>query len=210
MVATRSRCTGVILAGGANARFGGRAKGLESIGGRTIIERVAASMRPTVDNLLVIANAPDAERWLPGVRVAADVRSERGSLVGVHAALTHALSAVLLAAWDMPFLSTRLLEDLRREGESRGCAVVPTSPRGAEPLCAYYPASALLVAEQLLDSGEMRLNAFVEALPCATRMSPSRVATFGDPATLFFNVNDAESLARAREIAARAIGEPGA
>ena len=54
------RCTGVILAGGGATRYGGRPKGLERVGGRRIIDRVADVLRETTDELLLVANAPDA------------------------------------------------------------------------------------------------------------------------------------------------------
>src|SRR5689334_1929624 len=177
-----ARCTGVILAGGASSRFGGRAKGLEIVGGRTIVDRVALALRAVCDDLLLIANVADVQRWgqAANVRVEPDVRSERGSLVGVHSALTHAKSAVLVVAWDMPFISRPLLELLRREGEATECAVVPETSRGLEPLCAYYPTSALQIATRLLDAREMRLTAFVDALPCVRRLEASQFSVSGD------------------------------
>jgi molybdopterin-guanine dinucleotide biosynthesis protein A len=197
----RARCTGVILAGGASTRFGGRAKGLEIVGGRTIVDRVARALGAVADDVLLIANAPDARLWLSNVRVASDMRPERGSLVGVYSALSHARSSVLVVAWDMPFVSRQLLELLRREGEASDCAVVPETPRGVEPLCAYYPYRALDVAARLLDAGDMRLSAFVDALPCVRKLDASRLLAYGDWSKIFFNVNDIESLDRARVMA---------
>ncbi|MFM8780507.1 MAG: molybdenum cofactor guanylyltransferase, partial [Gemmatimonadota bacterium] len=81
-------CTGVILAGGGATRFGGRPKGLELVAGERIIDRVARALRMVTDDLLLVANAPDAARWLPGVRTVADVRLGEGALGGLHAALT--------------------------------------------------------------------------------------------------------------------------
>jgi len=199
--ASGQRCIGVILAGGANSRFEGRAKGLERVGERTIVERVADALRGATDDLLLVASAPDANAWLTNVRVVSDVRPERGSLVGVHTALVRAGSAVLVAAWDMPFVSARLLSALRQEGEAHDCAAVPVSARGVEPLCAYYPAAALRIAERLLDEREMRLSAFVDALPCVRRLDGERLAAFGNASRMFFNVNDAESLSVARTMA---------
>jgi molybdopterin-guanine dinucleotide biosynthesis protein A len=199
--AHRSRCVGAILAGGANTRFHGRAKGLEIVGGSRIVDRVASALRATTDELLIVVNDPVARDWVADAHVVADVRSERGSLVGVHTALARADSAVVVAAWDMPFVSEALLAELRREGEARGCAAVPCSRRGVEPLCAYYPRSALAIAERMLDAGEMRLSVFVDALPCVVRFDEARVAAIGDPERIFLNVNDTHGLARARAMA---------
>jgi len=81
-------CSGVILAGGEARRYGGAAKGLERVGGRRIIDRVAQVLAVAADDLLLVANDPDAAAWLPGVPVAADLRPGNGSLGGIHAALT--------------------------------------------------------------------------------------------------------------------------
>ena len=196
-----ARCTGAILAGGANTRFQGRPKGLAKVGDRSIIERVADALRAAVDDIVLVANASDANAWLEGVRVVRDVRMERGSLVGVHTALASAENGVLVVAWDMPFLSSELLIALRREGEAHSCAVVPVSAHGPEPLCAYYPRSALDIASQLLDAGDMRLSRFVDALPYVRRFDVGQLSAFGDLDRMFFNVNDAATLSRAQAMA---------
>lgn len=199
--APHARCTGVILAGGANTRFEGQPKGLAKIGARSIIERVADALRGAVDDVVLVANVADAHAWLEGVRVVRDLRTERGSLVGVHTALASAENGILVVAWDMPFLSSELLMALRQEGEAHSCAVVPVTASGPEPLCAYYQRSALDVANQLLDAGEMRLSRFVDALPCVRRFDASRLSAFGDLDRMFFNVNDAAGLSRAQAMA---------
>ena len=65
----RSPCTGVILAGGAASRYGGLPKGLERVGGKRIIDRVAGALLEVTDDLLLVANSPDADTWLPGVAI---------------------------------------------------------------------------------------------------------------------------------------------
>lgn len=203
------RCTGVILAGGGATRYGGRPKGLERVGGRRIIDRVAEVLRETTDELLLVANAPDADSWLPGVRTRADVRPGLGALGGLHAALTHAGGAILLVAWDMPFVPAALLRALRAHGEAEDeCAdaVLPSSDgsrRGVEPLCAWYAHACLEPIEAALDAGDRRVVAFHEHVNAAA-MPLSDVARFGDPAVMFGNVNTPADLARAeRDEAAR-------
>lgn len=197
-------CTGAILAGGASARFGGAAKGLELVGGRRIIDRVADALWPLVDHRLLIANAPDARDWLPGVRAIADPGDERASLVGIHTALAAAEGAVLLLAWDMPFVPRTLLARLRELGEAIGSAAIPRHDDRIEPLCAYYPRAALDVARAQRERHEMRLTAFVRELPAVTFLEGDELAALADPGRAFLNVNTAEDLVRAREMAASA------
>ena len=198
---TSARCVGAILAGGGATRFGGQPKGLEVIEGARIIDRVAAALRAASDELLLVANDPNAHAWLPGVPTVADVRRGEGALGGLHAALAHAGgSAVLVVAWDMPWASEGLLRALRATGERGFEACVPeseTSGRGVEPLCAWYAPSCLAAIERKLDAGDRRVVSFFEDVRVA-RLSAAEVSQWGDPARIFFNVNEPADLPRAR------------
>lgn len=191
-------CTAVILAGGAASRFGGMPKGLERVNGRRIVDRVAAALREVTDSLLLIANADDAASWLPGVRTERDVRTGLGALGGLHAALAHAGTDVLLVAWDMPFVSAALLGEMRRLGEEASAdVVIPESDgsrRGVEPLCAWYSARCLPAVERTLDAGDLRVIGFHEQVR-VQRLPLARVSDFGDPVRLFSNVNTPADLA---------------
>lgn len=213
-------CTGVILAGGGATRFGGAPKGLELVGGERIIDRVAAALGPVTDELLLVANAPDADAWLSGVRRVRDLRAGAGALGGLHAALTHAAGAsIVLVAWDMPFVPSALLAALRERGE-RGTtsgdarhesapegsarvdvvdAVLPESDgsrRGVEPLCAWYAPNCLPAVSAALDRDDLRVIGFHDAVR-VVRLSLDAVRGFGDPALIFSNVNTRDDLATA-------------
>ena len=167
-------CVGVILAGGGATRCGGEPKGLRLVEGTRIIDRVAAALRGVADELLLIANDPAADTWLPGVRTAADVRRGDGALGGLHAALSHAGGhAVLVVAWDMPFASEGLLRALRAAGEQGYDAVVPeseTSGRGVEPLCACIARRACPPSSGASTPGTAA--SCRSSTPCACRVSP--------------------------------------
>lgn len=196
------RCTGVILAGGQATRYDGRAKGLETVGGMRIIDRIATALAAVTDELLLIANTPDAESWLSGVRTAADVLPGQGSLGGIHAALAHAKTSVLVVAWDMPFVPAELLSCLRALG-ARADAAVPESGsrRGLEPLCAWYSPSCLAPIERRLEAGDRRVVSFFEDVRVA-RLGADDVRQFGDPELMFMNVNTPDELAKAEGHAA--------
>jgi molybdopterin-guanine dinucleotide biosynthesis protein A len=198
-------CTGVILAGGAASRYGGRPKGLERVGGRRVIDRVADALRGATDELLLIANDSAARAWLTEVRVAADVRTNCGSLGGIHAALVRAGQPVLVVAWDMPFVPAALLRMLR-DGGSRADAVLPESGsrRGLEPLCAYYSPACVPAIERRLDANDMRVVSFFEDVR-VERIPEQVVRQFGDPALLFMNVNTPDDLALAERHAADGV-----
>ena len=205
-----SRCTGVILAGGANARFGGARKGLVEVGGRRVVDRVVDALRPATDELLLIANDEAVWAAIDDVPARADVRSERGSLAGIHSALAYCTDGALVVAWDMPFVSSALLSALRRRGEESHGAVIPEGSSGLEPLCAYYPKSALAVAERQLDAGELRVSALIEALPHRVILSQGELSRFGIPERLFVNVNSPADLIAARSMAVESDNAQGA
>jgi molybdopterin-guanine dinucleotide biosynthesis protein A len=196
------RCTGVILAGGLATRYDGRPKGLEMVGGTRIIDRVAAALAETADEILLIANTPEAASWLPGVRTAADVLPGHGSLGGIHAALAHAGTSVLVVAWDMPFVPAELLSCLRALG-ARADAAVPESDsrRGLEPLCAWYSHACLAPIERRLQAGDRRVVSFFDDVRVA-RLAADEVRQFGDPELMFLNVNTPDELAKAEAHAA--------
>jgi molybdopterin-guanine dinucleotide biosynthesis protein A len=193
---------GAIVAGGGATRFGGVPKGLERVGGVRIIDRVAAALRAVVPELMVISNAPDAAQWLPGVPVHGDVRPERGSLVGLHTALTRAQADVLVVAWDMPFVSVPLLELIRDRPRGAALAIIPDGPRGLEPFCALYSRDCLPIIEAAIGAGDLRLSRLIASLPSIDRIPTPDIESLGDPTTLLFNVNTAEDLARAEAISA--------
>jgi len=196
-------CSGVILAGGEARRYGGAAKGLECVGGRRIIDRVAQVLAAAADDLLLVANNPDAAAWLPGVPVAADLRPGNGSLGGIHAALTRAARPVLVVAWDMPFVPAALLGALRALGRGADVAVPESSStRGVEPLCAYYDPACLGPIERHLDAGDRRVVGFFDDVRVA-RLPDEQVRRFGDPALMFLNVNTPDELVLAERHAAR-------
>jgi molybdopterin-guanine dinucleotide biosynthesis protein A len=191
---------GAVLAGGAASRYGGAPKGLVTIGGRRILDRVVDGVRAVTGSLpLLIANAADAGRWRSDLETVPDARPGFGSLGGIYTAVIAAPGPVLCVAWDMPFVPESLLRALVEQFTSAGYdAFLPQSSgrRGLEPLCAVYgPACGPAIARRL-DMGDLKAISFhadvrVGILPLA------QVRTYGDPEELFFNVNSPGDLEQA-------------
>ena len=203
---TATRVTGVVLAGGLSTRYGGLPKGLERVRGVRIIDRVRAALEPVVDDLLLIANDDRASEWLPDVPRAGDVLRDVGSVAGIHAALVHAGTPVVVVAWDMPFVPPELLRTLRDAGQDSDAAVPESdSRRGLEPLCAYYSPACTGAIERRIAAGDRRVIAFYDDVRVA-RVPAEVVSQFGDPALLFMNVNTPEERVRAEAHATSADG----
>jgi molybdopterin-guanine dinucleotide biosynthesis protein A len=193
---------GAIVAGGASSRFGGEAKGLLHVGGQRIIDRIASALRPVVETIAIVSNAPDAAEWLDGTPVWHDERGERASIVGVHTALGHA-DNVLVVAWDMPFITEALLHAIV-DGLTPGVgAVVPQGPNGPQPMCALYTRDCLGPIDHAIDQGDLRMTALVERLPRVARIPLDEISRLGDPERLFFNVNTPDDLRIAEAMAFR-------
>ncbi len=189
---------GAILAGGQASRLGGRPKGLEMVGGVRILDRLVSVFEAAFGvPPILIANAPDAATWRPGLRVVGDLRPGLGALGGIYTAVVAAPAPVVLAAWDMPFVSVPLLQALA-EGLRDADACLPGSngPRGLEPLCAAYGPGAAQAIAVSIEAGDLRAVGFHDRIKVGI-LSTTRVRAFGDPAALFFNVNTADDLVEA-------------
>lgn len=191
-----------ILAGGGATRFDGRTKGLELVGGRRVLDRLVDACVEAFGALpLLVANAPDAADWRPGLRVVADLRPGLGAVGGIQTAVVEAPAPVVVVAWDMPFVTPALLRRLA-EGLDDSDAVLPESGsrRGAEPLCAAYGPACGPAIERALAAGDQRAIGFHPWIRVRL-LSDTEVRVCGDPARLFFNVNRVEDLREAERLA---------
>ncbi len=153
-------------------------------------------------DVLVVANDQALRDALaaPGRRVVGDARAERGSLVGLHTAITAADDDVLVVAWDMPFVTTKLLGLIAERLVPPIHAAIPETSHGLEPLCAAYARAALPYVESAIDAGRMRLSELADALPIVRRIGVFELAAAGDPDRLFFNVNTPADLTLAERM----------
>ena len=194
---------GTVLSGGASTRYGSP-KALASVGGRRIVDRVIEALGAVMPDLIGITNDP-ALGVAIGLPFRADVHTGMGALGGIHAALRWAVeddrSGILAVACDMPFLEAALLQRLLDDAPNAD-VVVPESGgrRGIEPLCAWYGIGCLPAIESAIARGDVRVIAFHTDVH-VRRIVRSEVERFGDPATLFLNVNTPEDHERAKRIA---------
>lgn len=192
---------GAVLAGGAARRYSGVPKGLISLGGRRILDRVVDAVAAvTGEPPLLVANAPEGPGWRPDLETVPDVRPGYGSLGGIYTAVVAGPRPVVCVAWDMPFVTAELLRAL-----AEGCpgydAFLPESDgrRGVEPLCAVYGPACGPAIERQLEENDLRAIGFHPLVKVGT-LPLERVRACGDPDVLFFNVNRPEDLARAEEL----------
>ena len=191
-----------ILAGGTASRFDGAPKGLELIGGERILDRLIRSLRTATGELpLLIANAPDAKDWHPDLKVVGDAIRDCGSLGGLYTALTIAEGPVAVAAWDMPFVPPEVFEELIKSFEGHDiCVPESGGPNmGVEPLCAVYGPNCLAPVRQQIVDEDFRMSTFFKSVDMV-KLPLEQIASFGDPETIFFNVNTPADLEHAQDL----------
>lgn len=197
-----------LLAGGANRRYAGKPKALETVGGEPIAVRAIRALRAAAGRVVLVANDFDTYREL-GLEMRSDLRPGLGVLGGIHTAVCWAEEAgyqgALIAACDMPLLSGEFLSELvRNAGDDEVVAPQSESRRGLEPLCAWYGTGCRPAIEAALDRGDRHVISFFADVTVRT-LPLAEVARFGDPALMFLNVNRPADRERAEE-AVRAMG----
>jgi len=195
------KISGVILAGGQGRRMGGVDKGLQVLGGRTMIEHVIARFAPQVDEIVINANQ-NLERYAAfGYTVAPDVTGGfAGPLAGLQAGLKAAKHPfVVTAPCDSPFLPLDLVDRLASALGDRQLAVAKTGDQ-AHPVFALVRRDVLEHLSAYLSSGGRKIDAWYASLNVVE-------VEFDDEAEGFSNINTREEL-RAGENGARLDSPP--
>jgi len=192
------RTLGVLLAGGRSSRMG-REKPLLEIGGRLLIERVAAAVVLCASKTVVVTNRPELYSFL-NLPTIQDTWPGRGPLAGIHAGLRHATcERILVVACDYPFLDAATLRRITAEDPAGG-VIVPFIDGKLQPLCALYSVSVLPLVETSIASGELMVSSLLARLP--QRVVQQRALGGAAASRTFFNVNTPEDLRRAEEMLA--------
>jgi molybdopterin-guanine dinucleotide biosynthesis protein A len=179
---------GVVLAGGASSRFGGRPKGHAAFRGRAMALCVADVLAKL--SARVVIEAPPGSGYealgLPVIHAAVS-HAGKGPLAGIAAGLGAAPegSRVVFAPCDMPLLDEAVFRALMREGGS----YYAVSPRGAEALVAVLERSLLTPLLATLSSDS------IPRTDAALMAAGARSVAFADGAR-FANVNSPDDLAR--------------
>lgn len=200
----------VLLAGGMNSRYGSP-KALETIGGRTILDRALSVLAAAAGPAVIVANDPGPYE-AAGLPIRPDIRPGNGVLGGILTAVLWAAErdceSALVLACDMPFVTPELLRRLMSEAGPAAVSIAASDgPRGVEPLCAVYGVGCAGAIEAALDRGDRAIISFFADVE-VRRLPLTEVSSYGDPETLFFNVNRPEERQRAEELAGRASPAP--
>ncbi len=196
---------GVLLAGGLARRMGGGDKPMRAIGGRTILERVIARLKPQCDGLILNANGDPARFARFGLPVVADTAKDfPGPLAGILAALDWAATNrpevqwVLSAAADSPFLPRDLVARLHRaRAEQDAQLAVAASDGQSHPVIGLWCVALRQELRHALVMEDIRkIDRWTARYKLATVTWPTK------PLDPFFNANTVDDIAAAERLAA--------
>ena len=192
----------IVLAGGQGLRLG-RNKALETIDGKSLIQRVVSSLSFFDSEIIVATGAERIPLGLAGyskLRIIVDAYPGKGPLVGIYSGLLASDSFYnLVVACDMPFLNRALLAYTVRV--SAGFDVVlPRLGDMVEPLHAVYSKDCLEAIEGMFGQGSFSVNQLLN-LVRVRYLEAEEIGRFDPEHLSFFNINTEADLRMARDLA---------
>ena len=197
-------CSGIILAGGLNKRFGGKNKALIHCGGKRILDRIYDVLQPLFDEIILVANDPlPYLEW--DLKIVSDLFPFRCSLTGIHAGLYYATNPfAFVTACDTPFLKKALVQKILDQIDPQADLTIPETEAGLEPLCAVYSKKTLSRIEPYLVQEKVKIIRIFGKR--RVKKIPENILRQTDPDLVsFFNINAPEDLKEAEEIAANEL-----
>lgn len=168
----------------------GRNKALETIGDKTLIERVAERLRPLTNQILIVKSHDELE--LPAgcqAEILTDVYDGKGPLSGIYTGLLASQSSnSIVVACDMPFLNTELLNYMLELSVDFDAVVPRLDERMIEPLHAVYSRRCLNNMKRRLENNQLKVHTFLDTV--RVRYIEREECQRFDPQLLsFFNIN---------------------
>ena len=187
--------TGFVVAGGESRRMG-RDKALLPWDEVTLLDHAVRRLEACCDDVRILCG-PELRYTDRGLPTDVDAVPGAGALGGILTGLQALHEGLgLFLAIDVPRVPAALLRRLIELSEGFD-AVVPVSPTGPEPMCAVYGPGCLEPVRRQVTAGELRIIDFWSKVRLR-EVRTEELAVFGDPATLFVNVNTPEEYAASR------------
>nr|WP_320160126.1 molybdenum cofactor guanylyltransferase [uncultured Methanoregula sp.] len=185
----------VILVGGEARRANGQEKYFFVFEGRTFIERLIDSLRPVVDEIILVARDPEqCKRFhaIAGVRCITDIRTGIGPIGGLHAgAMAARGDYIFVSACDMPCIDSNVVRYLFESIDNYDAAIPSWNYDMIEPLHAVYRRSILM--DYLKSHDSLSLRPMIRSIN--TRYVPvEELRQFDPKLRTFTNINKLEDL----------------
>ena len=193
--------TSIILAGGRSLRLG-RRKAVETICGKSLLERAIEKLRIISSQILVVTSQEQPDLLVAcEAEVVVDIYPGKGPLAGICTGLLASrFPYSIVVACDMPFLNVELLRYMIELSDGVD-VVIPRSGKGMiEPLHAIYSRNCINTIRAQLERGHLKISQALDIL--RVRYVEQEECRKFDPQHLsFFNVNSMLDLKRAAAIA---------
>jgi FdhD protein len=155
-------------------------------GGR-FIDAIYRLLSSIFSDVILVTNNPEQYEFLPCYKVP-DIYKGMGVLAGIHSGLYHSSNpAIFAVACDMPYLKEGLIRYMASRADSGG-VLIPDTPKGLEPLHAFYGKECLAAIETALKSGQKRIVSFFDHTT-VRKIHAEQIACFDPAFTSFININ---------------------
>jgi molybdopterin-guanine dinucleotide biosynthesis protein A len=185
--------SGVILAGGASSRFGGRTKSNMTVGGTSIISRTVNTLSEIFDEIIIVTNKPDEFQEFRNCRLVSDRYLKVGPLGGIHAGMIASSNpSVFVFGGDMPFISKELIIRQIQYFNNTTCDVlIPKMNSDEEPLHAIYSLSIFIKLDYyLLTRSDYAIKDFL----CKVEVKNLNIDETPSNRKIFTNINTPSDL----------------
>lgn len=178
--------SGLVLAGGTSRRFGSD-KLVVPVEGRPLLLRAVDAVDAVTDETIVAISAdrplPEGIALPPAVRVVRDEPGHDGPLAGLAAGLTAASHEIVVVlggdhGWADPSTLAALRDAVAGDPDLDAAMLEVDGRR--QPLAAAYRRRVTSAARAQLESGDLRLVTFVDALATCTLTGPGAARTARD------------------------------
>ena len=180
----------------------GTNKAFVEVGGKPIIERILGQVKDLGEELLIVANEPEAYAHL-GLPVVPDLIPSKGPLGGLYTAILASQGEhTLVVSCDQPFLNRDLLRYLI--GLRAGYDVVVPLNRDGYPQSMYaiYGKRCAEPIRHRIEADQLKVIGFFPEVRVREVAGPE-IDQFDPERVSFFNVNTPADLIEAQRLAAR-------
>lgn len=196
----KSRCSGVILAGGENKRFSGQNKAFIDVCGTPVLDRIYRLFAELFDEIILVTKDPGKYLHF-NMQIVTDFFNIPSSLTGIHAGLFYSSHPfAFFTACDTPFLKKELIQTILAAIDPQFDAVIPETSKGMEPLCAAYSKKSLSIIEHHLLQDKLKIMRIFKKRRIK-RISERILREIDPDLESFFNINTPDDLIRAERMA---------
>jgi len=192
----------IILAGGKSARLG-RNKVVETIGNKSLIERVISSLTCFNSEIMIVVAKESSLPKLtdyPKLKIVQDIYPGKGTIGGIFTGLSNSeLFYNLVVACDMPFLNIALIRYMITQSDGYDVVIPKTKNQVLEPLHAVYSKNCIPYLEYLIKQGRLSVLELLSMVR-VKYIEEAEIIEFDPAQKSFFNVNTEADLNAGRDI----------